>query len=31
MEIFILAFVIVVAMATVDLPNPPKSVEANHD
>ncbi|MEY2680724.1 MAG: hypothetical protein RL661_955 [Pseudomonadota bacterium] len=31
MEIFILALVIVVSMATVDLPNPPKSAEANHD
>jgi len=31
MEIFILAFIIVVAMATVDLPNATKSVEINHD
>ncbi len=31
MEIFILAFVIVVAIATVDLPDHPKSVEAHHD
>jgi len=31
MEIFILSFVIVAAVATVDLPNPTKTVKANHD